>query len=50
MSEDDMVWDLAQLVEDTNPEALKRELKTRVGEAERIREKYILSLSNARVP
>jgi oligoendopeptidase F len=40
MSEDDMVWDLAQLVEDTNPEALKRELKTRVGEAERIREKY----------
>jgi len=40
MSEDEMVWDLAQLVENTNPEAIKRELETRVGEAERIREKY----------
>lgn len=35
-----MVWDLLQIVESTDPKAIKRELESRVAEAEKIRNKY----------
>jgi len=38
--EDEMVWNLSQIVESTDPDAIKRELESRVAEAEKIREKY----------
>lgn len=40
MVEDEMVWNLSQIVESTDPDAIKRELESRVAEAEKIREKY----------
>jgi oligoendopeptidase F len=40
MSEDEMVWDLSQLVENTDPKLIKKELESYVAEAERIRDKY----------
>jgi len=38
--EDEMVWDLSQIVESADPDAIKRELESRVAEAEKIRNKY----------
>jgi oligoendopeptidase F len=40
LAEDEMVWDLSQLVESTAPDAIKAELESRVAEAEKIRDKY----------
>ena len=40
MVEDEMVWDLSQIVESADPDAIKRELESRVAEAEKIRNKY----------
>ena len=40
MSESVMTWDLSQLVANDEPEAIKRDLESRVAEAERFREEY----------
>jgi len=40
MIEDEMIWDLAQLVKNIDAPSIRRELKSMVSEAERIRKKY----------
>jgi oligoendopeptidase F len=38
--EDEMVWDLSQLVKSTDPDAIKEKLESRVVEAKNIRDRY----------
>ena len=40
MVKDEMVWDLSQLVSDTDPASIQKNLESMVAEAERIRKKY----------
>jgi oligoendopeptidase F len=40
MTKGEMVWDLSQLVESTNPISIQRELESMVAEAEKVRDKY----------
>ncbi len=40
MAEDEMVWDLSQLVESTESDAIKKELDSRVAEAVKIQNRY----------
>jgi oligoendopeptidase F len=40
MTEDEMIWDLSQLVESTNPTSIQKKLESMVGEAERVRDTY----------
>ena len=40
MTEDEMIWDLSQLVESTNPTSIQKKLESMVGEAERARDTY----------
>ncbi len=46
MSEDEMVWDLSQLVRSTDPAAIKDELNSRVTEAQEFRRKYHREITN----
>jgi oligoendopeptidase F len=40
MAKDEMIWDLSQLVKDTNPASVQKELESMVAEAEKLRNKY----------
>jgi oligoendopeptidase F len=40
MSKSEMVWDLSPMVKSTDPDAIKRELNSRVAEAGELRDKY----------
>ncbi len=40
MAEDDMIWDLSQLVDSTDPTSIKQRLKSMVSGAEEIRDRY----------
>lgn len=40
MTKDEMIWDLSQLVESTDPALVQEKLKTMVAEAEKVRKKY----------
>ena len=40
ITKDEMIWDLSQLVENTDPTSIQKKLKSMVIEAEKIRDKY----------
>jgi len=40
MTKDEMVWDLSQLVDSTNPASIQKKLESMVAEAEKVRDKY----------
>jgi oligoendopeptidase F len=46
MFEDEMVWDLSQLVRNTDPAVIKDELSSRVAEAQEFRRKYHREITN----
>nr|NIV45204.1 hypothetical protein [Candidatus Bathyarchaeota archaeon] len=49
MTEEEMAWDLSQLVENTDPAFIQKQLKHMVAEAEKFREKYRGNIGDLKV-